>query len=709
MQNRNRTDIVADLELLCQEVGFVYTFCLLVIKHLILTADELDEPKDWRQHLTAKELTFLLGLMVKFPFTLDLTPTLEVFQEQDKRAFDLLGELHRSYVSGSGGRLKDKSSGSEKPTETRGPFQEYYDSPDRIVEPIFYGEDGAYDFQYAEFAEKRYARDRRWLESHLGTSLETILKVPTRLSRLTNSRLRRLQPPESFEEHCQRVLSVYMFTLEDILGQPSESLGCFLEKFACSPGCANQGFSAVGDYNQVLSHPLIRVADGKYFSPIPSNFAQSLYESPFYWMSNDPAYKDRASANSGEAIEEIAHQMLRRVFGKQNTYRNVKVLKGKDVVTDIDVLAICGNKAVIVQAKSKKLTVSSRQGEIERIKADFGEGIQTAYEQGLLCRKAVIEKNNVLRDRRGNTIELHEDLDDAYLVCLSGDHYPAVTTQLHAFLEKSDLDPYPLAVSVFDLDILTFFLKDPFDFLYYLRQRSAHAGSFFADSEMSFLGFHLRSKLYSDDRAEVVWLDSSFAEQVGVNFSMAKGDRPRTKLAEELFSEWRNEDFSELVEALKKTGVPGFTDAIFFLLDLAGAGAENLVKSIRDRKQATQLDGDVHSVTIPIEKSARGISFVCYPPTIDNIWEEFSDFAQATKYKHKADEWLVIGFVAGSAELVDMFFYSREIWQYDQAMERAANVVLKQGTSMRVDRRKVGRNDPCYCGSGVKFKRCHGR
>jgi preprotein translocase subunit SecA len=22
--------------------------------------------------------------------------------------------------------------------------------------------------------------------------------------------------------------------------------------------------------------------------------------------------------------------------------------------------------------------------------------------------------------------------------------------------------------------------------------------------------------------------------------------------------------------------------------------------------------------------------------------------------------------------------------------------------------RKIGRNDPCYCGSGKKYKRCHG-
>jgi len=25
------------------------------------------------------------------------------------------------------------------------------------------------------------------------------------------------------------------------------------------------------------------------------------------------------------------------------------------------------------------------------------------------------------------------------------------------------------------------------------------------------------------------------------------------------------------------------------------------------------------------------------------------------------------------------------------------------------DREKIGRNDPCWCGSGKKFKKCHGR
>jgi preprotein translocase subunit SecA len=29
-------------------------------------------------------------------------------------------------------------------------------------------------------------------------------------------------------------------------------------------------------------------------------------------------------------------------------------------------------------------------------------------------------------------------------------------------------------------------------------------------------------------------------------------------------------------------------------------------------------------------------------------------------------------------------------------------------TVVKSDREKVGRNDPCWCGSGKKYKKCHG-
>jgi preprotein translocase subunit SecA len=47
-------------------------------------------------------------------------------------------------------------------------------------------------------------------------------------------------------------------------------------------------------------------------------------------------------------------------------------------------------------------------------------------------------------------------------------------------------------------------------------------------------------------------------------------------------------------------------------------------------------------------------------------------------------------------------------------MERARKVVDPNGREIRIEsvssgKEKVGRNDPCPCGSGKKFKHCHGR
>ena len=33
----------------------------------------------------------------------------------------------------------------------------------------------------------------------------------------------------------------------------------------------------------------------------------------------------------------------------------------------------------------------------------------------------------------------------------------------------------------------------------------------------------------------------------------------------------------------------------------------------------------------------------------------------------------------------------------------------KKKTVKKTEQQKVGRNDPCWCGSGKKFKKCHGK
>ena len=50
-------------------------------------------------------------------------------------------------------------------------------------------------------------------------------------------------------------------------------------------------------------------------------------------------------------------------------------------MTDTDVLAVVGNKAVIAQVKSKRLTELAKLGSEDRLTADFKLALQEAYEQ----------------------------------------------------------------------------------------------------------------------------------------------------------------------------------------------------------------------------------------------------------------------------------------------------------------------------------------
>lgn len=702
---RSQNDIIKDLERMTHADGFVYTFCYLVLESIWIPQEEIEDI-DWFHRLNSQELSFLLGLMVKRPLNVSRYPSsVEEIHSQASAVTDLMEELHKATT------FLSATADLEKFPEG---YTSWLKSGTGMVEPIFYGGDGAYDFQYLEMAEKRYVHDKKWIKNHLGIGLEDMLEISRQLKQLSNNQISGIQAELSFAEQCEQILAVFLFGPDDIQGISNDSVQCFLQRFTVTPGTVNENFHTVGEYNVVHSHPILRLDTERYFLPIYSNLPQSIYESPYYWMMGDKGYKAVALGNRGNATEEIAHELLAQVFGEQNVYRNVKVTNRKQDVTDIDVLAVAGNKAVIVQAKSKKLTERARRGDGRSLQQDFKGAIQRAYEQALLSREAVLDKNASLTNVEGLPIDIDEAIDDAYIVCVTGDHYPAVTTQLKAFLEKKDTDPYPIAISIFDLDIVSFYLSDPFELLYYLRQRSTHATYFISDSEMSLLGFHLSNKLFPAEEADAFLVSQTFAQLIDANFPAVRGQRSPAIASDALFHEWKNEAFERLIHDVKSTKKPGFTDALFLLYDLAGSGADGIMKEIEERKRLTLFDDRMHDASFPLMSENKGITFLSFPSPRNfdqvNLFEQqFIGFSQARKHKAQADEWLAIGSYAGSARSFDLLWYSKDSWKPDSDLDKLANLLLKQGNFRISQRRKIGRNAPCFCESGLKFKRCHGK
>ena len=718
--SRNEAEILAELDRLCQVPGFIYTFCLMTAWATWMSTEDVAKI-DWHQRPNNQELGLLLGILVKRPLTLDQFPTEEVFQLQSNEACDLLDELHRSFAFPPLiDRSKAPGDGIDHANHMATAYDDWMSSGKGLVEPIFYGGEGGYIFQYLEMAAKRYASDESWLQHNAGFGFPAILEIANALERLSLERLRKVDLWAPHQQICREVLSAMSFRPDDLPGIERRTLDNFLSRCSLVPGTVNRDFDSIGDYNKAHSHPVIELADGRCWLPLPPNLAQSIYESPFYWMTRDERYKDTAFKNRGDATEIITRDLLVPVFGRTRVHRGVIVQKGRNRVTDLDVLAVSGNKALIVQCKSKKLTLTARAGHGQTLRKDFVKAVQDAYDQALKGRQALLHGDCTFTDAEGNRVPLPTSIDDVYVLCVTGDHYPAVILQARTFLNKGDEDTAPILMSVFDLDVVSHYLQDRFDFLYYIRQRTNHAEHFFADSELALLGFHLGHKLFPEDDYNGTMIHAGFSQLVDANFLVARGNWPDAPAAQKLFHTWKNPQFDELVNDIKRAatrqpiGQGSAEDALFFLFDQTGKGADQLFSMVQRVKRATLRDGERHDARLPMPESRQGTTIVTFPAPTHPLQEqtmlqELEGIALAHKYRSRADEWLFLGSFAGSPFQFDAFGYIKDPWSRDPEMEQLVRTALVPGRAVNAHGEKLGRNQKCPCGSGKKFKRCCGR
>ena len=714
---RDVKDILLDLEHLCQEEGFIYTFSFITFTALWMPAERIGEV-NWHERPNHQELALILGFLVKHPLNLAIPESEDVFYYQNDRAHKLLEELHQAHAfTYSGSVAADAPDSPLRQDATAEAYQDWMDNGSGMVEPIFYAAEGASEYQFLETAERRYKYDSQWIQDQKGMDLGSMIKVTKQLKESQLARAQNLQYKDSLRDFCRQCFDLFLFKPEDFPHERRHALQHFISAFSIRPGDVNDTLDSIGGYNTVHSHPIVQVSNDNFYVSLLFYLCRSIYESPFYWMVRDEDYRDVALQNRGNATEEIAYETLKMSFG-DNVYRDIKARKDGQDVTDIDVLVVFDNKAVIVQAKSKKLRISSRLGEGESIRSDFQEAVQSAYDQALISRLALTDHRYELVNSEGKCVLGARALDDVYILCITGDYYPALSVQIQYHLRRSEDDPYPLAMSLFDLEILSCHLKDPYDFLYYLRQRTLTWEQFRAVSELALLGFHVESKLRPMQDVDFIWVDEHFSESVKASYLMMEGHWPRTHSKSQLAWNWRNESFERIIESVKGLKVSGITDAIFYLFDLAGAQMETLAKYIERVQIATLKDGNWHDCSMPMAGYIGGISYICYPaPSSPREFQMYRDhfqsFGVARKYKGYANEWIALASITGTPKFIDMVWYSREPWQADQRLEELGTAVLKPGKVLdsagRKLRRKPSRNQPCPCGSQLKYKKCHGR
>lgn len=765
---RNREEILRDLKKLIHLPGYIYCLCMIIADDFIHPIENL-ETINYREKLNIKEVTLILGYLIQEDIDLSYPSSIEELLNNKYQTYKLLKELHYSFLSVQRKIIQKYLVENSKDNKLPFPETEFFINEDSMQESILYGNDGAYDIQYLEYLPIKYQYDQEWLNLNRNFEIQEVIKIAKEIKSVLRNKatqvhkidlnneelinsikkeikgknkniklkeflthLELIQFLELFNLNQEMVnneiikekvdinwnafydnlLDLFIIDIKDI--NHFKGISHFFNNFGLESKEKNRQFNFFGDFNIINSHPLIPISKNKWFIPLYYLLAESIYESPYYWMQEDENYNSIASHNRGKMSEEVVYNLLKPIYGEENIFKSVKIKESKGkTATDIDVLALLGNRAICIQVKSKKLTLKAKRGEINSLINDFQKAFLDAYSQGLKCRKYIKSNNCEFLDENNKKIILPESINEVYLICVTTENYPAIIHFTKVFHKKFPEKFKPLLITIFDLELLTYYLNDPYELTYYIRQRGSLHDKYYSDNEIVFLGYHLQQKLWDNKNYDNLYIDNDFASIIDKDYYIHKYNlvgKFRSSLLADI-KKYNNNDFEKLIGEVKVQRNPGKVDIIFSLLDLSSKTRNDLMDNIRNTKFKTQIDGCKHSFVLPSEDF--GISFVsCNTMNKEILENETMIYAHLRKYYTKANRWLGLGTYYHTDNIIDCFYYDTNPWEYNEEDEFNCKKYLDHNNKKiipLIDFSKVRRNDPCPCGSGKKYKKCCGK
>lgn len=540
---RSKELIVKDLEKLVATKGYMNVLCEIGSKDIFVNSLDIQAPSE--NTLTIQEMIYIVGLALKNN-TMDWSDIDdETIQKSMHFTYILLDELHWSHS-----RPFSKMMAEEMKAPKNNPLdfiKQTFCDGDGSIEASFYADTNAYDMQYIEFAPKLYVNDMEKIKS-FGLDFEKASIIFQALKLLMEVLHTARIKPDNFpllkDEMPSDKLSakddfVFPFSticeyavgmgLKKNISISKDDVKNFLKIFSIEPGYQKQeSFKYPGDLNPLYIKPIIYLTGDKedmYYIPVAFFIAKSIYESPAYWMKKDPNYFDTLAKNRGKAIEDICCEYISKVFGRRKTYVGVTIFNGKKRYTDIDAMAIHNGTAIIIQSKGKKLTEASFRGDGGIIQNDFNKSINNAYKQGIKSRDALLSKSNfTFKDRNGNIIDFaSQNVKEAYIICVTADVYPNIIMQTQILLDKKESDPWCIPLNLFDLEILTRYIKNADLFVRYIDQRIKTFAKIYTFNETCALGYFLSNKndLTIPPNTGILHIEKDFAKEIDEDYIQA--------------------------------------------------------------------------------------------------------------------------------------------------------------------------------------------
>ena len=714
---RSEHEIFENLGALCCAPGYIHVLAFLSSRDNFIFYDgqltSEDMAASYAPGRTIRtEFSTLMGLMMKRPIDFSV-PSPGEMQALLEKTGALLTEMHSCFNQPMLEGLK-QAVVAQQAGLSIDQAPSLFQRGDVLREPIFYGGESAYSFQYREFALERYASDDDWLCASKGFKIADAHAVVGALSQLQTRKVAEtIKRMVSLEPSQWTILPGFTFSLDEISeksGVAAETASAVLTAFSSSELPANAGFNSLGDFNAANALPILRTLTGNYIALQTHGVDEALYDSPFYWMTADKSYKDFASAHRGVFTEQFVAKRLARIFGADRVHCNVNILNKGNRVGEIDVLVLFADRAIVVQCKSKKLTLEARKGNDLRLRDDFKKAVQDACDQAYLCANSLSNLDLHFVAEDGAEINL-PTLREIYPICVVSDHYPALAVQAREFLKfkAGGAIQAPLVTDVFLIDVLAEMLPSPLRLLSYINRRVNYGDRVASINELTILAYHLRNNLWIDDKTSMVMVAEEMAIDLDTAMEVRRQGVAGQRTPKGVLTRLDGTLVGRMIETIENRAEPALVDLGFMLLTLGGETLDDLNRGLKEIAFRTRKDGEVHDFTLCFARGDAGLTVHCGSLPNAEAARKLADHCERRKYIQRAESWF--GLVVRADDGLPKFGFSlRFPWAQDDKMDKLTEGMARAGTPHRgasmFKPRKIGRNDSCPCGSGKKYKRC---
>jgi len=183
---------------------------------------------------------------------------------------------------------------------------------------------------------------------------------------------------------------------------------------------------------------------------------------------------------------------------------------------------------------------------------------------------------------------------------------------------------------------------------------------------------------------------------------VSSSKKPRLKISEE---------YKNLITELESTGKDRFTKVTTTLLSFDSETQKAILDNLKKAQETSEKDGRDHDFTMYFNGLKMGLMFSISTNRKSNSWDKLDRHCRLKMYQTRFEEWILVtvDIDKKGVRSLDFRIYNRK-WKYDSDMKRQLDRFKAwKMAEFKKTSQKIGRNDPCPCGSGLKYKKCCGK